>query len=640
MKRIISVLLCMVMVFSMLPGGALAAEEATTPVEEPAILSETETAPAPEEPVEAEVIEIVDLLDVEKTSEVKTSDTTEDTIQYEIIETVIIDNDSVDYPQINVTPGMTYEELVMAMKALPEYDDGGLPYEPNCTDLVNTYALSYLSSNDIDAVSEDYDDSPYYDNLLNVGGLQGQRLDIASVAMSQIGYADGSHVNSLAGTSEYEDTSNYSEYGWFFDREYYDWNAMFVSWCARKTGVSTSVIPNCTVTTPGGFGTTRTDFENIRVGDILYLIDSNNNYRVGIVTSVDDRYIYTVEGQRGRLDKVVDDEYPYDDAELVSYVSPNYTNWSYKAGNWYYIDSDTGEVYTGWLSYGSSTYYLDPEDNGRMATGWKTIDGKWYYFRPETNDYGPAGARLSGWVTAGTDNYYYLDPNDNGAMVTGWKTIYSSNYGADKVYYFSTSGVMQTGWLKLSGLWYYLRTKSNDYGPMGSRVTGWKTYDDTYCYLDPNNNGAMVTGWKTISGKTYYFDEDGLMQTSWQEIDGNWYYFASSGAMQTGWCKPASIWFYLDPTTGIMQTGWLYLEDGTYYLSRNESTLGYMVTGWVKISGSWHYFNSSGRMQTGWLDYQDERYYLDPNNNGAALTGTHIIDGVEYTFDEDGALIS
>lgn len=146
----------------------------------------------------------------------------------------------------------------------------------------------------------------------------------------------------------------------------------------------------------------------------------------------------------------------------------------------------------------------------------------------------------------------------------------------------------ERAWRYENGYYYYYDTETN------TKVTGWLTLGSYTYYLDPNNGGAMVTGWKQINGKTYYFDEDGLMQTSWQEIDGNWYYFASSGAMQTGW---------------------------------------------VMIGGSWHYFNSSGRVQMGWKDYNGDRYYLDPDNNGAALTGTHIIDGVEYTFDEDGALI-
>ena len=41
----------------------------------------------------------------------------------------------------------------------------------------------------------------------------------------------------------------------------------------------------------------------------------------------------------------------------------------------------------------------------------------------------------------------------------------------------------------------------------------------------------MKTGWKKLSGKRYYFRNDGSMVTGWKKISGNWYYFEKSGAM-------------------------------------------------------------------------------------------------------------
>ena len=41
-------------------------------------------------------------------------------------------------------------------------------------------------------------------------------------------------------------------------------------------------------------------------------------------------------------------------------------------------------------------------------------------------------------------------------------------------------------------------------------------------------------------------------------------------------------------------------------------------------------------MATGWLEEGGRTFYL--SESGAMLTGTHVIDGVTYTFDIYGAL--
>ena len=41
-------------------------------------------------------------------------------------------------------------------------------------------------------------------------------------------------------------------------------------------------------------------------------------------------------------------------------------------------------------------------------------------------------------------------------------------------------------------------------------------------------------------------------------------------------------------------------------------------------------------MTVGWLDDKGKRYYL--SESGAMLTGTQVIDGVEYRFTSSGAL--
>lgn len=77
----------------------------------------------------------------------------------------------------------------------------------------------------------------------------------------------------------------------------------------------------------------------------------------------------------------------------------------------------------------------------------------------------------------------------------------------------------------------------------------------------------MVTGWIQLSGVWYYLKpESGEMVTNWQLIDNYWYYFNNSGAMQTGWLHDSNTNkdYYLN-SSGQMVTGWVHLSRGTNY---------------------------------------------------------------------------
>ena len=189
----------------------------------------------------------------------------------------------------------------------------------------------------------------------------------------------------------------------------------------------------------------------------------------------------------------------------------------------------------------------------------------------------------NGWIFDGNYTYYY----SNGVKLTNWQTING------KKYYFDFYGRMQTGW-------------------DGQRYFG--------------DDGVMRTGFQKISGYTYYFDSDGNKVTSWQKINGNEYYFDSNGRMQTGWDGDR---YYGDD--GVMRTG-LHVVDGkTYYFD----SYGRIVKGEEVVNGKRYYFNyDDGVAIKGWYG---SRYYGD---DGAAKTGTHVIDGFVCVFDKDGYLLS
>ena len=87
-------------------------------------------------------------------------------------------------------------------------------------------------------------------------------------------------------------------------------------------------------------------------------------------------------------------------------------------------------------------------------------------------------------------------------------------------------------------------------------------------------------------------------------------------------------YFYAGDFNGVGNAG--FLKDGWFNL------------GWDGVD-RWYHFDSNGVMQLGWFEENGKIYFLqnDLNDNwyGKAVTGTHVIDGVTYTFDSTGALI-
>ena len=293
------------------------------------------------------------------------------------------------------------------------------------------------------------------------------------------------------------------------------------------------------------------------------------------------------------------------------------------SGSWYYFDpSNSGAMYTGWLTLNGKTYYYN--SNGILAIGTKKISGSWYYFSGN-------GAMHTGWLTTGGKTYYY---NSKGVLAIGTAKINGSWY------YFTGNGSMHTGWLTTGGKTYY-------YNSDGKLALGTKKISGSWYYF--TGNGSMHTGWLTTGGKTYYYNSKGVLTIGTAKISGSWYYFTGNGSMHTGWLttggktyyynsegvlaigkvKISGAWYYFTGN-GSMYTGWLTSGGKTYYYDTN----GVLISGTKKISGYWYYFRSDGSMQTGWyLDGKDTYYY---DSEGHLAIGETVIGGKTYYFQSNG----
>jgi len=121
--------------------------------------------------------------------------------------------------------------------------------------------------------------------------------------------------------------------------------------------------------------------------------------------------------------------------------------------------------------------------------------------------------------------------------------------------------------------------------------TGWAPDGENWLYYI---NGVKATGWQYIGYSWYYFNESGIMLTGWQNIGNFRYYFADGGAMLTGWQNINGATYYFN-TGGNMQTHWLTLEGVRYYFGAD----GVMQTGWVTVDDTKYLFDQKGKCVEG-----------------------------------------
>ena len=112
----------------------------------------------------------------------------------------------------------------------------------------------------------------------NTGNM---RNDIIGVALTQVGYTEGSN--------------NYTKYGVWYGLPNSPWCGMFVSWCASQAGIPTSVLQRTGIANPSNFGLSYQDGQNYtpQKGDLFF---KKSFSHVGLVYYTEGEYFYTIEG--------------------------------------------------------------------------------------------------------------------------------------------------------------------------------------------------------------------------------------------------------------------------------------------------------------------------------------------------------
>ena len=145
----------------------------------------------------------------------------------------------------------------------------------------------------------------------------GSASDLISVAAREIGYQEG--------------PDHATKYGTWYGLPNKPWCAMFVSWCANKAGIDTSVIPKHASCDKGvtwfknkSKFKTRVSGYTPKAGDIIYFGSASDATHVGIVEKVSNKRVHTIEGNTS--DCVARRDYSLTSTDIYGYGIPNYAS--------------------------------------------------------------------------------------------------------------------------------------------------------------------------------------------------------------------------------------------------------------------------------------------------------------------------
>ncbi|MDM8302939.1 N-acetylmuramoyl-L-alanine amidase family protein [Collinsella tanakaei] len=272
-------------------------------------------------------------------------------------------------------------------------------------------------------------------------------------------------------------------------------------------------------------------------------------------------------------------------------------------GGKYYLIQDSGSVYMGMHRWEDGTVsYFSKNNDGAAAKRWWTLDGYRYYFDPETRRTPQASSGLNS-----IEGSFYKVTED------GYVFIGLYDWDEGTLSYFSPShgGAAAKFKWTVDGRIYYFDELTRQ------SVIGWHTWSNgKRSYLAPSYQGAAAKNRWTIDNKLYFFDpETRCAITGWHT-----------------WTNGKRSYFSKGQNCAAAQ-GWWTLGGKKYYFKRDTRET---LKGKWSISGQYYYFDSTGAMFTGWIEWNDGSGWSYFAADGAMVTGSQVIDGVDYNFGTDG----
>ena len=202
-------------------------------------------------------------------------------------------------------------------------------------------------------------------------------------------------------------------------------------------------------------------------------------------------------------------------------------------------------------------------------------------------------------------------------------------------YYVNADGNVKTGWVNDQNHWYFV---NND----ATCKQGWYKYYGKWYYLDANDetypSSAITNQAKEINGIKYHFDENGAIKTGWINDDDHWYFYDGNASLVSGWYKYYGKWYYLDANNEAYP--YAAITNQVREINGVKYTFdenGAIKTGWMLDGNDWYYYDQNGNKCTGWVYVKNQWYLL--NDAGVMQTGWQRVSGKWYYLDSSGAML-
>ena len=233
------------------------------------------------------------------------------------------------------------------------------------------------------------------------------RDKIVKIALDEVGYIEKASDKDLDSKTLNPGTRDYTKYGKWFGSNPGPWCVKFVCWVYNKAGCLNIIKKTAGCSTFLSFFQKNKEFQKRNYipqkADIIFINWQSKTTpdHVGIVIDVDDKRIYTVEGNRNN--KVEKASYLKNDTRILGYGTPKFEEYKtgyyivdakvylrvrtgpgldYEAKKYSELDCDsklqtielTGKKYNG-LARGAICHVDEIKDNwGKISSGWICLD--------------------------------------------------------------------------------------------------------------------------------------------------------------------------------------------------------------------------------------------------------------------------
>lgn len=205
---------------------------------------------------------------------------------------------------------------------------------------------------------------------------------------------------------------------------------------------------------------------------------------------------------------------------------------------------------------------------------------------------------------------------------TGWVKVKSTDVSGKEIssgtYHFNTEGYLDTGYVKVDNIGYYLMPESSAKS-INTVESGRKSpYNSTL--------GRLQSGWVWLNNAFHYFGSDGkesAIKEGFQDINGNRYYLQSNGVPVVGQKVISGNTYMFRAASGSGDIPGKMVKDAWY---------GHSVGGRTQ----WRYYQSNGA----WKKYGTGIYKLYSNSNNYYLLDSngYLITSTKMTKGADGGV--